>query len=99
VRKFLLAVILVWFCLGQKALKAKHSYKNDISFNSKQEFVQVGHINDFILDQGHPFKKPSSFEYAIIKQGKLKEFVLDRGYPSKIRPSQKMSNFKIIGEY
>ena len=45
--------------------------------------IQIGHIDDFILDLGHPFKKQSQFGYAIIQQGKLNEFVLDQGYPSK----------------
>tara|TARA_B100000614_G_C14550023_1_gene493603 strand:- start:299 stop:598 length:300 start_codon:yes stop_codon:yes gene_type:complete len=98
-KKVLFKFILMWFCLGNDSLEAKHLHKNDISFKPKQEFVQVGHINEFVLDQGHPFKKSSAFGYAIIQQGKLKEFVLDRGYPSKIKFGQTMSNFKIIGEY
>tara|TARA_B100000925_G_scaffold144567_1_gene108259 strand:- start:157 stop:456 length:300 start_codon:yes stop_codon:yes gene_type:complete len=99
VKKFLFVVILIDLCFGQDALKNRLSYKNGISMNSNQEFVQVGHINDFILDQGHPFKKPSAFGYAIIQQGKLKDFILDQGYPSKIKPGLSLSNFKIIGRY
>ena len=98
-KKFLFVVILIDLCFGQDALKNRLSYKNGISMNSNQEFVQVGHINDFILDQGHPFKKPSAFGYAIFQQGKLKDFILDQGYPSKIKPGQSLSNFKIIGRY
>ena len=98
-KKFLFVVILIDLCFGQDALKNRLPYKNGISTNSKQEFVQIGHINDFILDQGHPFKKPSAFGYAIIQQGKLKDFILDQGYPSKIKPGLSLSNFKIIGRY
>ena len=98
-KKVLFLFILTRICIGNEALEANYQYKNGISFNSKQEFVQVGHINDFVLDQGHPFKKPSAFGYAVIQQGKLKDFILDRGYPSKIKPGQTLSNFKIIGEY
>ena len=98
-KKFLFVVILIDLCFGQDALKNRLSYKNGISMNSNQEFVQVGHINDFILDQGHPFKKPSAFGYAIFQQGKLKDFILDQGYPSKIKPGKSLSNFKIIGRY
>tara|TARA_Y100000996_G_C22286241_1_gene546137 strand:+ start:328 stop:609 length:282 start_codon:yes stop_codon:yes gene_type:complete len=86
-------------CFGQEALKGMRLYNSDISFYSKRELVQVGHINEFILDQGYPFKKPSAFGYAIVQQGKLKEFILDQGYPSKIKPGQTISNFKIIVRY
>ena len=98
-KKVLFLVIIVEFCFGKDDLKNRLSDKNDIFLNSKQEFVQVGHINEFVLDHGHPFKKPSAFGYAVIQQGKLKDFILDRGYPSKIKPGQTVSNFKIIGEY
>ena len=98
-KKVLLVVILVGFFICRDALKANPQHKNGKSFNSKQELVQVGHINEFFLDQGHPFKKPSTFGYAIIQKGKLKDFILDHGYPSKIKPSQALRNFKIIGEY
>ena len=98
-RKVLLVVILMGFCIGRDALIANPQHKNSKSFNSKQELVQVGHINEFVLDQGHPFKKPSAFGYAVIQQGKLKEFILDHGYPSKIKASQTLSKFKIIREY
>ena len=98
-RKVLFIVILSGFCLGQNALETKRSHNNDNYFYSKQELVQVGHINEFVLDQGHPFKRPSAFGYAIIQKGKLKEFVLDSGYPSKVKLGHKLSNFIIIGEY
>lgn len=98
-KKFLFVVILIGLCSGRDALKSRLPDNNGTSLNSKQEFVQVGHINDFILDQGHPFKKPSAFGYAIFQQGKLKDFILDQGYPSKIKPGQSLSNFKIIGRY
>ena len=90
---------LIRICAGQEALVGKRLYNSDISFYSKQELVQVGHINEFVLDQGHPFKKSSVFGYVTIQQGKLKEFILDQGYPSKIKPGQSLSNFKIIGRY
>jgi hypothetical protein len=99
VKKFLFAIIIIELCFGRHDLKTELLDKNGISFNSKQEFVQVGHINEFVLDQGHPFKKPSAFVYAVIQQGKLKDFILDHGYPSKIKASQTLSKFKIIREY
>ena len=98
-RKILLVILLMGFFIGRDALKGNPKYEKVKSFNSKQELVQVGHINEFVLDQGHPFKKPSAFGYAVIQQGKLKEFILDHGYPSKIRTSQTLSKFKIIREY
>ena len=98
-RKVLFVVILLGFCTGRDALKGNPHHEKVKSFNSKQELVQVGHINEFVLDQGHPFKKPSSFGYAVIQQGKLKEFILDHGYPSKIKAIQTLSKFKIIREY
>ena len=98
-KKLLFVTILMGFFIGLDVLKANPKYEKGKSFNSKQELVQIGHINDFVLDQGHPFKKPSAFGYAIIQQGKLKEFILDHGYPSKIKASQTLSKFKIIGQY
>ena len=98
-RKVLFVVILLGFCTGLNVLKGNPQYEKVKSFNSKQELVQIGHINDFVLDQGHPFKKPSAFGYAIIQQGMLRDFILDLGYPSKIKPGQTLINFKIIGEY
>ena len=95
---FLLAS-LIGLCLGQEDLKGKKLYKDDISYNSKQELVQVGNIKEFVLDHGHPFKKPSVFGNAIIQLGKLNEFVLDQGYPTKIQFGQTASKFKIIVEY
>ena len=98
-KKFLFVIIIIELCFGRHDLKTELRDINGISFNSKHEFVQVGYINEFVLDQGHPFKKPSAFGYAVIQQGKIKDFILDRGYPSKIKPGQTVSNFKIIGEY
>ena len=98
-KKLLFVTILMGFFIGLDVLKANHQGKNGKSFNSKQDFFQVGHINEFVLDQGHPFKKPSVFGYAVIQQGKLKDFILDHGYPSKIKASQTLSKFKIIREY
>ena len=98
-KKVLLVIILMGFFIGLDALKANPKYEKGKSFNSKQELVQIGHIDEFILDLGHPFKKQPPLGYAIIQQGKLNEFVLDQGYPSKIKPGSTISNFKIIGEY
>ena len=98
-KKVLFLFIIIEICFGRGDLKNRLLNKNGIFFNSKQEFVQIGHINEFVLDHGHPFKKPSAFGYAVIQQGKIKDFILDRGYPSKIKPGQTLSNFKIIGEY
>ena len=98
-RKVLLVVILMGFCIGRDALIANPQHKNGKSFNSKQDFFQVGHINEFVLDQGHPYKKPSVFGHATIQKGKLKDFILDHGYPSKKKPGQTLTSFKIIGEY
>ena len=72
-RKVLLVVILFGFCIGRDALIANPHHKSGKFFNSKQDFFQTGHINEFVLDQGHPFKKPSVFGHATIQQGKLKD--------------------------
>ena len=72
-KKLLFVTILMGFFIGLDVLKANPKYEKGKSFNSKQELVQVGHINEFVLDQGHPFKKPSAFGYVVIQQGKLKE--------------------------
>ena len=85
--------------MGQESQKVINFHKDETSYYSKQDLVQIGRINDFVLDQGHPFKKPSAFGYAIIQKGKLSEFILDQGYPSKMKPKQTVSNFKIIGKY
>ena len=92
-------VFLIDFCLGHEAQLEINLYKYEILYNARQELVQIGNIKEFVLDQGHPFKKSSTFGYTIIQQGKLKEFILDQGYPSKIKPNQTISNFKIIREY
>ena len=98
-RKVLLVVIIIGFFIVRDTLKANPMHENGKSFNSKQDFFQVGHINEFVLDQGHPYKKPSVFGHANIQQGKLKDFILDHGYPSKKKPGQILTSFKIIGEY
>ena len=77
----------------------KNSFKKVFSFDSGKVFIQVGHIDEFVLDQGYPFKKQSLYGYNVIQQGKLEEFVLDNGYPSKIMSGQTISTYKIIGEY
>tara|TARA_B100002019_G_scaffold225087_1_gene198087 strand:- start:254 stop:553 length:300 start_codon:yes stop_codon:yes gene_type:complete len=99
VKKVLFIGSIIGLCMGQESQKVITLHKDKTSYNSKQELVQIGPINEFVLDQGHPFKTPSAFGYAIIQQGKLKEFILDQGYPSKIKPNETISNFKIIGEY
>ena len=77
----------------------RYAENNRQSSNLSVVTIQIGHIDEFILDLGYPSKKQSPFGYSIIQQGKLNEFVLDQGFPSKIKPGTKMSNFKIIGEY
>ena len=98
-KSVLFVAFLIGLCFGQEDLKSINLYKDDISNNSRQELVQFGNINNFVLDQGHPFKKLSAFGKAIIQLGKLDEFILDQGYPSKIKFGQTKSNFKIIVEY
>ena len=98
-KKVLFVAFLIGLCVGHETQKEINLYEYKILYSSKQELVQIGNIKEFVLDQGHPFKKPSAFGYTIIQQGKLKEFILDQGYPSKIKPNQTISNFKIIGEY
>ena len=101
-KKNFLYILFFTFCLakGASVTKNKRYVENNTPVsNLIRETIQIGHIDDFILDLGHPFKKQSQFGYAIIQQGKLNEFVLDQGYPSKIKPSSTISNFKIIGEY
>ena len=101
-KKNFLYILFFTFCLAKDAsLSEDKRYIEDKSpvFNPSRAMIQIGHIDDFILDLGYPLKKQSQFGYAIIQQGKLNEFVLDQGYPSKIKPSSTISNFKIIGEY
>ena len=101
-KKNFLYILFFSFCLAKDASVIKNNRyadNNSPVSNFNVVTIQIGHIDDFILDLGHPFKKQSQFGYAIIQQGKLNEFVLDQGYPSKIKPSSTISNFKIIGEY
>ena len=101
-KKNFLYILFFSFCLAKDAsvIENKRYIDNNVPVsNFSVVTIQIGHIDDFILDLGHPFKKQSQFGYAIIQQGKLNEFVLDQGYPSKIKPSSTISNFKIIGEY
>ena len=101
-KKNFLYILFFSFCLAKDASvieDKRYTDNNSPVSNLSVETIQIGHIDDFILDLGHPFKKQSQFGYAIIQQGKLNEFVLDQGYPSKIKPSSTISNFKIIGEY
>ncbi|MEL0337708.1 MAG: hypothetical protein VXA50_05060 [bacterium] len=101
-KKNFLYILFFSFCLAKDASvieNKRYIGNNSPVSNLSVVTIQIGHIYDFILDLGHPFKKQSQFGYAIIQQGKLNEFVLDQGYPSKIKPSSTISNFKIIGEY
>ena len=101
-KKNFLYILFFSFCLAKDASaieNKRYTDNNSPVSNLSVVTIQIGHIDDFILDLGHPFKKQSQFGYAIIQQGKLNEFVLDQGYPSKIKPSSTISNFKIIGEY
>ena len=101
-KKNFLYILFFTFCLAKdESLSEDKRYVEDKSpvFNLSREMIQIGHIDEFILDLGHPFKKQSAFGYASIQQGKLDEFILDQGYPSKIKPGSTTSNFKIIGEY
>ena len=101
-KKNFLYILFFSFCLAKDASvieNKRYTDNNSPVSNLSVVTIQIGHIDDFILDLGHPFKKQSQFGYAIIQQGKLNEFVLDQGYPSKIKPISTISNFKIIGEY
>ena len=101
-KKNFIYILFFTFCLAKDAsvIENKRFIENNSQvFRLITETIEIGHIDDFILDLGHPFKKQSPFGYAIIQQGKLNEFVLDQGYPTKIKPSSRTSNFKIIGEY
>tara|TARA_B100001287_G_C22669200_1_gene524413 strand:- start:289 stop:600 length:312 start_codon:yes stop_codon:yes gene_type:complete len=96
---FLFLIFSIGFCSAEEDLYLKNSFKKVFSFESGKVFVQIGHIDEFVLDQGYPFKKQSAYGHPSIQQGKLEEFVLDNGYPSKIAPGQIINTYKIIGEY
>ena len=101
-KKNFLYILFFTFCLAKDAsvIENKRYVENySLGSNLSRETIQIGHIDEFILNLGHPFKKQSAFGYATIQQGKLDEFILDQGYPSKIKPGSTTSNFKIIGEY
>ena len=89
-KKYLFIVLLLGFCLAQK--KA-------VSTISKEAIVQIGAIDEFVLNQGYPFKKESVYGKIIIQQGRLDEFVLNQGYPFKKKSGSIGSNFKIIIDY
>ena len=101
-KKNFLYILFFSFCLAKDPSvieDKRYAENNSPVSNLRIATIQIGHIDEFILDLGHPSKKQSPFGYAIIQQGKLNEFVLDQGYPSKIKLSSTISNFKIIGEY
>ena len=89
-RKYLYIILLISVCLGQK--KA-------VATKSKEAIVQIGAIDEFVLNQGYPFKKESVYGKIIIQQGRLDEFVLNQGYPFKKKSGSIGSNFKIIIDY
>ena len=101
-KKNFLCILFFSFCLANDASvieNKRYTDNNSPVSNLSIVTIQIGHIDEFILDLGHPFKKQSLFGYAFIQKGKLNEFVLDQGYPTKIKPGSTISNFKIIGEY
>jgi len=101
-KKYLFMVLLLGFSLAQKTtVTAEHKNLNGNSSNydQKGEFIQIGNIDEFILNQGHPFKKQSVYGKIIIQQGRLGEFILNQGYPFKKKSDSIGSNFKIIVNY
>ena len=74
----------------------KDSDENLINSESKEAIIQIGAIDEFVLNQGYPFKKQSVYGKIIIQQGRLDEFVLNQGYPFKRKSDSIGSNFKII---
>lgn len=101
-KKNFLYILFFSYCVAKDSSvieNKRYAENNSQVSNLSKVTIQIGHIDEFILDLGHPFKKQSLLGYAIIQQGKLNEFVLDQGYPSKIKPGLTTSNFKIIGEY
>ena len=73
------------------------SYKPHVHL--EKYLVQVGHLNDFILDHGFPFKKELTQELISYQEGKLENFVLNQGYPYKKKLNTDITNFNIIGIY
>ena len=101
-KKYLFIVLLVGVGLSQKTAvtaKGKDSDENLFNYNSKEGSIQIGGINEFVLDQGYPFKKQSGLGKIIIQQGRIDEFVLNQGYPFKKKSDSIESNFKIIVNY
>ena len=95
-------ILLVGVGLAQKTevtAKGKDSDENLFNYNSKEESIQIGGIDEFVLDQRYPLKKQLGFGKIIIQQGRLDEFVLNQGYPFKRQSDSMGSNFKIIGNY
>ena len=101
-KKYLFIILLVGVCLGQKTrdtATGKDSDENLINSESKEAIIQIGAIDEFVLNQGYPFKKQSVYGKIIIQQGRLDEFVLNLGYPFKKKSDSIGSNFKIIVNY
>ena len=89
-KKYLFIVLLLRSCLAQKNL---------VTAESKELVVEIGAIDEFVLNQGHPFKKQSVYRKIIRQQGRLDEFVLNQWYPFKKKSDSIGSNFKIIVNY
>ena len=73
-KKYLFIVLLVGVGLAQKTAvtaKGKDSDENLFNYNAKEGAIQIGRIDEFVLDQGYPFKKESVFGEIIIQQGRL----------------------------
>ena len=61
-KKYLFIVLLVGVGLAQKTAvtaKGKDSDENLFNYNSKEESIQIGGIDEFVLDQRYPVKKQS----------------------------------------
>ena len=101
-KKYLFIILLLGFCSAQKsAVSAEYKdlEENLINSESKEAIIQIGAIDEFVLDQGYPFKKQSVYGKIIIQQGRLDEFILNQGYPFKRKSDSIGSNFKIIVNY
>ena len=98
-KKYLFIVVSLGYCLAQKTAVAdehKDLNVNSSNYDQKELVIQIGAIDEFILNQGHPFKKQSVYGKIIIQLGRLDEFVLNQGYPFKKKSGSIGSNFKII---
>jgi len=101
-KKYLFIILLLGFCSAQKSAVSseyKDLEENLINSESKKVIIQIGAIDEFVLDQRYPLKKQSAFGKIIIQQGRLDEFVLNQGYPFKKQSGSIGSNFKIIIDY